>query len=243
MSNIIPFQFENTEIRVVNQNAEAWFVGSDVAKALGYSKPRNAIAQHCKSAISIGALNQGALDPQTKIIPERDVYRLIMRSKLPSAEAFEEKVVGEILPSIRKTGGYMASIPDETPEQTLSRALLLAKDTMDRQKQEIAQLKPKAEALERIAVSDGSMCITNAAKDLQVRPKELFDYLIQNGWIYRRNGNATWLAYQKKIQQGLLEHKVTEISCDDGSQKIIEQAKVTRKGLAKLAELLNRKAA
>ncbi|CAK7192256.1 hypothetical protein COMNV_00447 [Commensalibacter sp. Nvir] len=105
------------------------------------------------------------------------------------------------------------------------------------------ELKPKAEALERIAVSDGSMCITNAAKDLQIRPKELFNYLIQNGWIYRRNGNATWLAYQKKIQQGLLEHKVTEISCDDGSQKIIEQAKVTRKGLAKLAELLNRKAA
>ncbi|WP_338330453.1 phage antirepressor KilAC domain-containing protein, partial [Commensalibacter sp. Nvir] len=123
--------------------------------------------------------------------------------------------------------------------QTYAEALRLAAD----QAEEIKELKPKAEALERIAVSDGSMCITNAAKDLQVRPKELFNYLIQNGWIYRRNGNATWLAYQKKIQQGLLEHKVTEISCDDGSQKIIEQAKVTRKGLAKLAELLNRKAA
>lgn len=84
-------------------------------------KPRNAIFAHYKSAISIGALNQGSLDPQTKIIPERDVYRLVMRSKLPSAEQFEEKVVGEILPSIRKTGGYMVLISNETPEQILSR--------------------------------------------------------------------------------------------------------------------------
>jgi len=83
--NIIPFTFENTSVRVVNRDGEAWFVANDVASALGYSKPRNAISVHCKAAISIGALIQGSLDPQTKIIPERDVYRLVMRSKLPSA--------------------------------------------------------------------------------------------------------------------------------------------------------------
>lgn len=120
--NIIPFTFENTKVRVINRDGEAWFVANDVASVLGYLKPRNAIFAHYKSAISIGALNQGSLDPQTKIIPERDVYRLVMRSKLPSAEQFEEKVVGEILPSIRKTGGYMTTIPNETPEQILSKS-------------------------------------------------------------------------------------------------------------------------
>ncbi|MDI2113073.1 phage antirepressor [Commensalibacter nepenthis] len=245
LNSIIPFTFENTSVRVVNRDGEAWFVGADVAKALGYANAQKAIQTHCKAAENckspvLGDLGIEALSPRGLIlIPERDVYRLVMRSKLPSAEQFEEKVVGEILPSIRKTGGYMATIPDETPEQTLSRALLLAKNTMDRQTQEIAQLKPKADGYDLIATSDGSMCITNAAKYLQIKPKALFDYLKMNGWIYRRAGGKNWIAYQDKLQQVVLEHKVSQLFTNDGESRIREQVLVTPKGIAKLAQIFS----
>lgn len=108
-------------IRTINRDGEAWFAASDVAKALGYSNPLKAIRVHCKGVNEMDTPTTGGLQT-IKIIPERDVYRLVMRSKLPSAEQFEEKVVGEILPSIRKTGGYMVSISNETPEQILSRS-------------------------------------------------------------------------------------------------------------------------
>ncbi len=103
----------------------------------------------------------------------------------------------------------------------------------------VADLEPKAEALDRIATADGSLCITNAAKDLQVRPKVLFGYLSQNRWIYRRQGGTGWVAYQDKLQQGLLEHKVTVVTRGDGSEKMTEQVLITSKGMARLAELLN----
>lgn len=97
-------------------------------------------------------------------------------------------------------------------------------------------LEPKAEALDRIATSDGSMCITNAAKSLQVQPKQLFSWLQQHQWIFRRQGGSGWVAYQNRIQSGLMEHKVTTIERSDGSEKVVEQVLVTAKGLAKLSE-------
>lgn len=91
------------------------------------------------------------------------------------------------------------------------------------------------QALERIAKADGSMCITNTAKDLQMRPKDLFNWLSTNKWIYKRAGNGGWIGYQDKIQQLLLEHKITVVYRSDGSEKTIEQVRVTNKGLTKLS--------
>lgn len=102
-----------------------------------------------------------------------------------------------------------------------------------------AELAPKAEALDRIAAADGSTCVTNAAKDLQVRPKALFDFLSQNKWIYRRQGGTGWIAYQDKLQKGLVEHKVTVVSRGDGTEKVTEQVLITARGLARLAEIIN----
>lgn len=99
------FKFESEDVRVVTIDGEPWFVAKDVAELLGYAKPRNAIATHCKGALIRGVLTVGGEQDMT-IIPERDVYRLIMKSQLPAAERFEEWVVAEVLPSIRKTGGY-----------------------------------------------------------------------------------------------------------------------------------------
>lgn len=100
-------------------------------------------------------------------------------------------------------------------------------------------LKPKADGFDRIATADGSLCITDAAKNLQMRPKELFFYLNSHEWIYRRTGNKNWLAYQDKIKQGLLEHKVTEVSLSDGTSRISEQVRITPKGLTRLSEMFS----
>lgn len=104
--------------------------------------------------------------------------------------------------------------------------------------QQVEDQAPLVEGMHRIAMSDGSLCITDAAKTLQIRPKDLFQYLRSNGWVYRRTGNSHDCAYQSKIVSGLLEHKTTVVSRSDGSEKITEQVRVTPKGLAKLAEIL-----
>ncbi len=103
---------------------------------------------------------------------------------------------------------------------------------------QVKELTPQAEALERIATSDGSMCVTNSAKNLQMRPKDLFAWLSLHKWIYKRAGGPGWTAYQDRLQKGLLEHKVVVITRTDGSEKTTEQVRVTSKGLAKLADLI-----
>ena len=100
---------------------------------------------------------------------------------------------------------------------------------------EVEEMRPQVQALERIALSDGSMCITDAAKTLQVQPKALFAFLRAHSWIYTRQGCSDYIAYQSKLQSGLLEHKTTVVTRSDGSEKTTTQARVTPKGLARLA--------
>ncbi|PAU79201.1 phage antirepressor KilAC domain-containing protein [Halomonas salipaludis] len=100
----------------------------------------------------------------------------------------------------------------------------------------VSEQAPKVQAFQRIAESDGSLCLTDAAKHLQVRRKDLLAWLQVHRWIYRRAGNKNWIAYQPRLHQGVLEHKVSTIPLEDGGEKVCEQVKITRKGLAKLAE-------
>lgn len=99
-------------------------------------------------------------------------------------------------------------------------------------------MQPTVEAFDRIATADGSLCLTDTAKALQMRPKDLISWLNQKQWIYKRTGVTHYLGYQEKVQSGYLEHKVTEITRGDGSNKITEQVRVTPKGLTKLSKLL-----
>lgn len=103
---------------------------------------------------------------------------------------------------------------------------------------EKATLVPKVAALERLAETDGSFCITDAAKTLQVQPNTLFKFLRNHGWIYRRPNTSHDVAYQSKLAAGLLEHKTTTVTRSDGSEKTVTQVRVTPKGLARLAEEL-----
>ncbi|EKT66278.1 phage antirepressor KilAC domain-containing protein [Providencia alcalifaciens] len=103
---------------------------------------------------------------------------------------------------------------------------------------QVEEMKPDVDALTRISKAEGSLCVTDAAKQLQVKPKSLFDLMSHSKWIYRRLGTA-WIAYQDKIQQGLLEHKVTVVKSSTGEDKQVSQVRVTAKGLSKLAKLLS----
>ncbi len=103
---------------------------------------------------------------------------------------------------------------------------------------QVDAMEPDVKAYKRIAVSDGGMCITEAAKALQVPPRKLFIWLQCNNWIYKRAGGKNWLGYQVKVKQQLLEHKVTLVARTDGSEKLVEQVLITPKGLNKLSSVL-----
>jgi anti-repressor protein len=244
-ANVVPFTFEGADIRIIEIDDEPWFVAIDVAKLLGYLQPNNAVRQHCRGCVKHTLPTSSGMQEMT-IIPERDVYRLIMRSKLPGAERFEEWVVGTVLPTIRKTGSFGRQHVD--PIRVLNdpaamRGLLLTySEKVISLEAANAALVPKAQALDRLSAADGSMCITDAAKALQMRPKDLFAWLSMHRWIFRRPG-STWLAYQERIQQGVLEHKVTTVERADGTTKVVEQVLVTAKGLSRLSELVTTSAA
>ena len=106
----------------------------------------------------------------------------------------------------------------------------------------VAEQAPKAEGFDRIARADGLLNLTNAAKSLNVRPKDLFDFLQAKKWIYRRVGGRSYSAYQDKIQCGYLTHKVYAMTLDDGTERIREQVVVTPRGLTKLASIVPREA-
>lgn len=125
-----------------------------------------------------------------------------------------------------------------TREQKIATALILADEMIQEQKAQIAELAPKADALDRIAIADGSFSLQEAAKMLQVRPKDLNGFMLQNGWLYRRAGSGNLLGYQAQTNAGLLEHKVVTIHHNDGIDRVCEQVRVTPKGLAKLAKLM-----
>lgn len=122
--------------------------------------------------------------------------------------------------------------------QLMAAALIEADATMKAQAQQIEDMREDVEALGRISSADGSLSITEAAKGLGVRPRDLFNWLSQNGWIYKRNGAGAWLGYSSKCNYGLLEHKTTTVLRADGSEKVTEQVRITAKGITRLAKLI-----
>lgn len=104
---------------------------------------------------------------------------------------------------------------------------------------QVEVLEPKAKALDRISDTSGSLCVTEAAKALGLQPKRLFNFLVENRWVYRRNGSKNYLGYQDRCIAGLLEHKVTSVMNNATGEEVIrEQVRITPKGLTRLATLL-----
>lgn len=128
------------------------------------------------------------------------------------------------------------SIPQSLPE-----ALRLAADLAEQNSHlqlVVSEQAPKVEALNRIAVAEGSLCITDAAKSLQIKRKDLLKVMQERKWIYRRTGSTHFVAYQDKIQSGVMEHKYATVERPDGTEKTTEQARITAKGLVRLADII-----
>jgi Uncharacterized phage-encoded protein len=115
----------------------------------------------------------------------------------------------------------------------------IAKQEVIALQSKVEETKPVVEAFDRIALADGSLNMTEAAKTLQVRPIDLRRWLLANRWIYRRNGSKNWLGYQDRVQSGLIEHKINTYEKDDGSQGVSEQVRITPKGITVLAKALS----
>lgn len=129
------------EVRGLNIDGKPYAVASDVAKALGYAKPNNAVNTHCKNA----TLKQGIIKDNlgrlqdVLIIPESDIYRLIIKSKLPKAQEFECWVMDEVLPQIRQTGGYIPVSQEDDEKLILAKALMITKRTIEQKEQLLQQ--------------------------------------------------------------------------------------------------------
>lgn len=220
------------EIRTVTIDGKPYFVAVDVATALGYATPRDAISRHCKGVVKRGTPTSSGVQ-QMSYINEGDLYRLIMKSKLPSAEKFESWVVDEVLPAIRKTGSYQMQAPQG--KELLALAVLEAQKTIEAQTAEIERMKPKEIFADAVAASRTSILIGDLAKLLRQNGAEtgqrrLFDWLRENGYLIKRKGSDWNMPTQRSMELGLFEVKESTVNNPDGSVRTNRTTKVTGKG-------------
>lgn len=157
-----------TTIRAtIGDSGNTEFCARDAAVALGYLDPTNAVKLHCKGVAIYHPLQTPGGTQNVRFITEPDLYRLIVGSKLPSAQKFEAWVFEEVLPSIRRRGGYMVATADETPEQTMARALLIANDALKKKDARIAELEPKGKAFDACLDGDRWYTFTEASRLLR----------------------------------------------------------------------------
>lgn len=235
MTNLISKAFEGHNIRIItDQQGEPWFVAADIARALGYNDADQAIRRHCKGVTKAPVETTGGMQ-RASIIPERDVYRLVMRSKLESAERFEEWVVGEVLPSIRKHGGYIAGQEQDAPELIMAKALMVAQSVIDRKSQELAAAQqtiaanaPAVAFAGLVAEDDKGVLLGNFAKAIGFGPRKIFP-LLHELRILMQGGNRHNLPFQEYLDRGYF--KVVEKPYNaNGETRISFITYVTGKG-------------
>ena len=199
------------EIRTLEENGAVLFCGSDVAKALGYARPNDAVTQHCRATVKRRTPISGKMQ-DINFIPESDLYRLVFSSKLPTAEKFTDWVTAEVLPSIRRNGGYIAGQESMTPEELMAKALTVAKRTLAEREARISQLStqaaimaPKADYFDELVERNTLTNFRETAKQLEVGPKAFVTFLLERRYIYR-DKRGKLLPYADK-NDGLFEVK------------------------------------
>lgn len=217
--------FNNPEfgdIRTISENGTVLFCGSDVARALGYTNPSKALTDHCKGDLTkrYPIIDTLGRSQEAIFIPESDLYRLVFRSKLPSAERFTDWVTTEVLPSIRKNGGYIAQQETLSPEELMAKALMVAQQTIAereaRIRAQIAEIsaltvdkqimQPKAEYFDDLVDRNLLTNFTEAAKQIGIKRKALIGFMVDHGYLYRdKKGNL--LPYANKKSDGLFDVK------------------------------------
>lgn len=226
------------ELRIVEMNGEPWMVGVDVAKALGYASPRNAIASHVDEEDKTSALIRGTgsnYKSMAILINESGLHSLVLSSKLPGAKRFRRWVTGEVLPSIRKDGGYIKTAPGMTDADIMAKAILLAQKTIEGQKAQIAEMTPKALFADAVSASSTSILVGDLAKlirqnGMDIGQNRLFDWLRNNGYLIRAKGMSWNMPTQRSMDMGLFEVKETSITHSDGHISVNKTVKVTGKG-------------
>ncbi len=229
--------FNNKEfgnIRTVNIAGEPWFVGKDVANALGYSNNRKAISDHVgeedkRDGVTIR--DSIGREQNPILINESGMYSLIFGSKLESAKRFKHWVTSEVLPAIRKTGGYQ-SVPQG--KELLALAVLEAQKTIEEQNHKIKEMQPKAIFADAVSASETSILVGDLAKLIcqngyQIGQKRLFEWLRQNGYLMKC-GSSRNMPTQRYLEQGLFEVKESNVQNPDGSIRITRTTKITGRG-------------
>lgn len=209
------------EIRTITEDGVTLFCASDVAKALGYKKPSDAVAVHCRYTAkrSIPHPQSPGKTIEMNFIPEGDIYRLAARSELPGADSFERWIFDEVLPSIRKHGAYM---PPDTIEKLISNpdtiiqlATALKEEQNKRKALETANsaltvetqiMKPKADYFDELVDRNLLTNFRETAKQLGTGPKAFVSELLKRKYVYR-DKKGKLLPYQQYIDSGLFELK------------------------------------
>ena len=225
------------EIRTIEQDGEPWLVGKDVAQALGYQNGSRDINRHVdEDDRSVTEIMTVLGKRNFVIINESGLYSLVLGSKLPTAKKFKRWVTSEVLPSIRKTGGYIAGQESMSDSELMAKALLVAKRQIDAKTAQIEEMLPKAVFADAVAASKTSILIGELAKILRQNGVEdmgqqrLFEWMRNNGFLIRRKATDRNMPTQRAIEQGLMEVKETTICHSDGHTSISKTPKVTGKG-------------
>lgn len=220
------------DVRTVTINGDPWFVGKDVAAALGFTNPRDAISTHVfdedKGVESIDTL--GGKQKMT-VINESGLYALVFGSRLKSAQRFKHWVTSEVLPAIRKTGSYQAP----QGKELLALAVLEAQKTIEEQSKAIERMKPKVIFANAVETSHTSILIGDLAKLLkqngvETGQKRLFDWMREKGYLIKRKGSDWNMPTQKAMNMKLFEVKESTVNNPDGSVRINRTTKVTGRG-------------
>jgi anti-repressor protein len=231
--------FENKEfgkIRTVIENGETWFIGKEVADILEYANTAKAIRDHVDEEDKL--TERIVLSGQNReviFINESGLYSLILSSKLPNAKRFKRWVTSEVLPSIRKNGGYIAGQETMTDDELMARALQVARNKLLERDKQIETMKPKAIFADAVAASHTSILIGDLAKlisqnGVNIGQKRLFKWLRDNGYLIKREGSDRNMPTQRSMEMKLFEVKESTISNPDGSVRITRTPKVTGKG-------------
>lgn len=230
------------DIRTIEENSKVLFCGNDIANALGYSNPRDALNRHCKGVVKRDAPTEGGIQA-ISFIPEGDVYRLIAHSKLPKAQEFESWVFDEVLPTIRKHGMYATDELLANPDLLIQLATQLKEERAARyaleaenaaQAHQIAADAPKVVFANAVATSKSSILIGDLAKllrqnGIEMGQKRLFAWLRDNGYLMRR-GESYNMPTQQSMERGLFEIKEGSVANPDGSIRVTRTVKCTGKG-------------
>ncbi|WP_188064712.1 phage antirepressor [Sphingobium sp. KCTC 72723] len=242
MTNIVPFHFEDHALRAItDHDGQAWFVLADICGMLGLRNPTTAakpLDQTEKAKIFLGSGSDAT------IVSLSGLLTLIVRCRdamKPGTLPYRVRkwITAEVVPSIMRTGQYGTPAPalDLYDPAVLKRLVHDLSGMAVNAGERIAQLEPKAAALDRIADAQGMMCLTDAAKALGVPPRKLSAWMEGAGWIFRRSDGGPYVAHGKALAAHLLEHKGYTVQRPGKPDKWVAQVMVTPKGMARLAEL------